>query len=156
MDPKEEEALLLRRRGGWFQWPMVVVWIVRGLIYTRSASLLSLDTSPSGILADIGFAIALYCMLRIYRFNKSKKLITSDLFALTRHPMYHGMFIMDMGRFFAADLTNPLFWLSWILFVILMGAAGWMQEKETLARWGDEAKAYYARTPRFVFEWLWR
>lgn len=97
-------------------------------------------------------------MLRIYApFEKDKprRLITSDVFAITRHPMYHGMFFADAALFFTKDISSVYFWMSWVLFMALLFAAGWHQEKETLARWEKEAEVYYKRTPRFFFEWIW-
>lgn len=139
-------------RGKWFQFPMILVWVLRGSYYMSFGSWMSLGE----IVAVAGFVLMVVSMARIYALNREKRLITSDIFALTRHPMYHGMFLADVATFFVVDLNDPGFWASWIIFVGLLFAAGWYQEKETLARWGEEAERYYARTPRFIFGWLWR
>ncbi|MEX0917571.1 MAG: hypothetical protein WDZ93_00255 [Candidatus Paceibacterota bacterium] len=136
----------------WFQFPMIFLWFLRGSYYSP----LEFRMSISGVVAFVGFTLMLVSMVRIYKLGTKKQLITSDIFALTRHPMYHGMFIADAATFLVADLSDPLFWISWLIFVGLLLTAGWYQERETLARWGEEAGRYYARTPRFIFGWLWR
>lgn len=142
------------RRGAWFQFPLILLWMARFVFFNATSS--SEDFVGASI-STAGLLIMIICLFRIYPLNRKRSvLITSDIFRLTRHPMYHGMFLADAGSFFATDVTNPLFWFSWIVFVFLLFTAGWFQEKETLARWGVEAELYYAKTPRFIFEWLWR
>lgn len=133
---------------------MMILWGLRGYHYTSVAEL---RFTLGNILAIIGCTLMVVSMLRIYTFNRSKRLVTSDIFALTRHPMYHGMFIADAATFFyITEFADPLFWASWLAFVALLVAAGWHQEKETLTRWGIEAESYYAKTPRFIFGWLFK
>jgi protein-S-isoprenylcysteine O-methyltransferase Ste14 len=152
--------------GAFFQLPMILLWGVRMSIpYMERGieweTLMQFSAhelmSPGFIVQMAGLGLMSVSMMRIYRHasRDGKALITSDVFAITRHPMYHGMFLADASVFFLADLANPWFWVSWALFAFLMLMAGWYQEKETLVRWGSEAEAYYRRTPRFVFEWLW-
>ncbi len=85
--------------------------------------------------------------------DTARELITSNVFLLTCHPMYHGMVIAAANSFFVSDLHQPIFWLNWAIFFSLLLTAGWFQEKETLARWGNEAEVYYFKTPRYIFEW---
>ena len=138
---------------------MILLWGFRGL-YTNNQPLdfsfagMTKDLGETNFVALVGFVIMAVCMTRIY-FNKTGALITKDMFALTRHPMYHGMYLVDLALFFEADLKSIWFWVSWVIFTLLILTAGWYQEKETLARWGEEAQQYYRRTPRFIFEWLW-
>ena len=147
-------------RGVWFQLPMVLVWGFRPAYvidfdFTKFVSY-GFGVDTASFMHLLGLTIMTYSMIRIYRRLEMEKLITTDLFAVTRHPMYHGMVIADTSLFFQADLRDPIFWATWVLFIALILAAGWFQEKETLARWRGEAEIYYERTPRFVFEWLWR
>lgn len=142
--------------GGFFQFPMLVLWGLRGVLF--SSWMVGSESSIGETLQVAGLLLMGICMIRIYLLKQKKgarKLVTSDVFTVTRHPMYHGMFVADLAHFFRADLTDPLFWVTWVAFVFLILGAGWFQEKETLARWGEQAVAYYRRTPRFVFEWLW-
>ncbi len=147
--------------GGWFQLPMILTWGARGMYYLASAGLDSMTLSTSHLtgiqstLTFVGFSIMLICMARIYWPRSKRKLITSDIFALTRHPMYHGMFIADTALFFLPSAHGLLFWASWIVFSALLMTAAWYQEQETLARWPKETAEYYSHTPRFIFEWLW-
>jgi len=153
-------------RGAWFQAPMIFLWGYRGLfIFPEGWSFdwhfsLSLFTPTfGGVLASTGMLVTTICLVRIYSSllnREDRTLITTDLFALTRHPMYHGMFLADLALFFQGpDFHSVMWWLSSVVFWVLLCTAGWFQEKETLARWGAEAEQYYARTPRFIFEWLW-
>jgi protein-S-isoprenylcysteine O-methyltransferase Ste14 len=154
------EAALWNLRGAVFQFPMILIWAcmpayVHGIHWdSLLGSTIRFDFS--GLMQAIGLSITAFCMFRIYRGQRTPELITVDVFALTRHPMYHGMFIANASLFFEADLRDPLFWIMWALYTGCTLTAGWSQEKETLARWPDEAAAYYQRTPRFIFEWLWR
>jgi len=132
---------------------MIVLWGSRGSYYNLS---FDVRTMFGGIVLTVGFTLMVVSMVRIYTLNRARRLVTSDIFAITRHPMYHGMFIADAANFFIAELTDPFFWISWFVFVLLLFIAGWCQEKETLARWGEEAERYYDKTPRFIFGWLWR
>lgn len=143
-----------------FQCVMLMLLFSRAMMVFDFADPFRLEVSISSFVALGGALFVGITMIRIYRQAnnfKSGKLIVTDVFSLTRHPMYHGLFVFDFGHFFnqAANLASPMFWLTWVGFVSLLCIAGWCQEKETLARFGDEAKEYYARTPRFIFEWLW-
>jgi protein-S-isoprenylcysteine O-methyltransferase Ste14 len=154
------EAKKFIRHGAWFQGTMAGLWFLRVYLYKSEAQegLVWRFTTFDGILDNFGLAVMVVAMLRIYwnHSRGSKSLITTDMFALTRHPMYHGMFICDLARFFSGHLDEPFFWISWVAFTVLLLIAGWFQEKETLAIWGEDARRYYAKTPRFILEWLWR
>lgn len=143
-----------------FQVALLVLLLVRVIMTLGFANILSFEVSLSSCVALGGALFTGVTMFRIYRQAKNFKsgqLITTDVFFLTRHPMYHGLFVTDFAHFFnqSTNLASPVFWLTWVGFVASLCIAGWCQEKETIARWGDEAKRYYARTPRFVFEWIW-
>lgn len=163
-----KEAMQWRLRGRIFQFPMIIIWGARGVFLSLLTGEFSWNTLTdfgntegywvADVLHLIGFGLMITSMMRIYHppaEGQKRTLITSDVFAVTRHPMYHGMFIADLALFFTADLSQFFLWVSWVIFVILILMAGWFQEKETLANWGEEAKEYYRRTPRFVFEWIW-
>ncbi len=103
----------------------------------------------------IGIAIFTYCLFRVY-YRKTKTLITNDLYRFTRHPMYTGALLMGMDIWWPTkmvhDFQYPLYtigyWLSLTLFLVGILRAGYLQEQETLARFGEEAERYYKRTPR--------
>lgn len=143
-----------------FQVALLALFLARVIMVSDFTNIFSFEVSIASCVALSGALFTGATMIRIYRQAnnfKSGQLITADVFSLTRHPMYHGLFVLDSGHFFnqAANLASPVFWLTWVGFVSSLCIAGWCQEKETLARFGDEAKEYYARTPRFIFEWLW-
>ncbi len=157
---EREQIRLAVLNGFWFQLIMISVLVFRaayGLEFDlRRMVMYGFEWKWSSLVLNAGFFIMLVAMLRIYRWPPRTTLITTDIFALTRHPMYHGMVIADAAIFFEANLRDPIIWITWPLFIVLICTAGWFQEKETLARWRGEALIYYETTPRFVFEWLWR
>lgn len=152
------------RQGAFFQINMLLFWFLHGTdpeILNSSFHDLVFTVPPLSlpfVVRMSGFVLMVYCMVRIYLFHQrptKRHLITTDVFALTRHPMYHGIFLADIASFWQTDVDTVGFWAIWAVFVGCLLAAGWFQEKETLARWGDEARQYYARTPRFIWQWLW-
>ncbi len=147
------------RVGAFFQMPMVLVW---GFIPAYALDFdiqrmlkFGFTLTWDSALQNVGLTIMIVSMLQIYLRKEKDRLLTTGLFSLTRHPMYHGMFVASLASFFHANLSDAIFWLLWIVYVILTLIAGWFQEQETLARWGAEARIYYDRTPRFIFEWPW-
>jgi len=151
------DHMTFRYRGAFFQIPMIFLWGIRGFWFTDQAASATLPFLIKGI----GFVLMGVALMRLYPLKRksegSAALITTDMFAVTRHPMYHAMYLIDMILFFSpANWANPWFWVTWLVFTFLIFTAGWFQEKETLARWGSEAEAYYSKTPRFVFGWFFR
>jgi protein-S-isoprenylcysteine O-methyltransferase Ste14 len=97
-----------------------------------------------------------YCLYVLYVGRKAgKRLITHGAFKYTRHPMYTALILLDSSAFFGE--YSLLLLLSTILFYTTLIVAAYYQEKETLARFGQEAQAYYQRTPRlfFMYPFLW-
>ncbi len=109
-----------------------------------------------------GAFLFLYCLFKLYPVWKVSApgqatrprpaLLTTGPFKYTRHPMYTGLFLMALDLWVPgpASLDWPFFMLSG-LFLVCMVIAGYYQEQETLARFGEEAAEYYKRTPRFFF-----
>lgn len=109
------------------------------------------------IISNIGAALFLWNLIILYIIGYSRtKLITSGLFKYTRHPMYLGLFLMNV-IFWQNDFNSMswhrliIFCLLQVMFLINMVVAGYCQEQETLARFGKSAEDYYARTPRIPF-----
>jgi protein-S-isoprenylcysteine O-methyltransferase Ste14 len=147
-----------RYHGAFFQIPFIFLWGMRGM-YWRFYPPYSTNAWGFGdSLNATGVAIMVISMFRIYTFNRTKQqLLTTDIFAVTRHPMYHGMFLADLGNFFSiSNPWTPFFMVTWVATTACMCAAAWCQEQETLARWGTQATEYYARTPQFAISWIWR
>ena len=154
------EVLRYIKRGTLFQLPMIILWAllpayVLGFEWYRMIRF-GFTLTWDSVFEVVGLGMMLGSMLQIYTGSRDNRhLVKTNLFRLTRHPMYHGMFIAACGSFFHADLRDPIFWSIFISFTVLILIAGRYQEKETLARWGDEARIYYDNTPRFIFEWPW-
>lgn len=94
-----------------------------------------------------------YCLLVLYvRRARLTTLLTGGLYRYTRHPMYLGLLLMNLFHWAQADVwTSPLFLGLEAVFLVGLVVAGYRQEQETLARFGQEAVDYYARTPRIPF-----
>lgn len=136
-------------RGSWFQLPMMGTYIYLLYVYDAQVPWVSFWALPS----HIGSALFFYCLVRLYFFNARKKgLITNGPFRYTRHPMYTGLMLMDLIFWLPSPVSlDPSFFLLQAMFVSLLVCAAYFQEKETLARFGEAAERYYAKTPRLFF-----
>lgn len=101
---------------------------------------------------------AILIQLRIYipmfraRSRKgSDRLIKSGVFKWTRHPMYTLLFIYDFLARVLYQKITPHLVLTTIGFYFLAITACYFHEQEILARFGQEASVYYAKTPRLFF-----
>lgn len=96
------------------------------------------------------FGVVLATLYPIGR-ERPNRLITNGVFRYTRHPMYTGLLLMSGAFWFSEAANDALFYALQAVCIISLLIAAWCQEKETLARYGDEAVRYYARTPRLFF-----
>ena len=144
----ERAAVRLMRQGAVFQLSMMAMFIWRVTLA---------GPWPESVVAQvifhaadaIGSVLFFWCLYNLYiRRRLRTGLITTGPFRWTRHPMYCGMLLMDLPQWCAMPLEH-----AWTgpAFVFLLAVAGWFQERETLARFGAAATAYYARTPRLPF-----
>ena len=100
------------------------------------------------LIGELGAFLFLFCLISIYlKISRTNKLLTGGVFKYTRHPMYTGVFLMDLKKWFALPLSFETV-IAGIMLYIGLFVAGYFQEKETLARFGEEAESYYAKTPR--------
>ena len=140
------EADKYQLRGAPFQALLISAWMWRMVYYAPE--------NRGVILTIIGLVGALLfaeCLWTLYmKRARVNGLITSGVFRFTRHPMYTGIVLMDLECWFGKDLDLG-FWISLVVLYSSIVIAGVIQEKETLARFGDKAKAYYSRTPRLFF-----
>lgn len=102
-----------------------------------------------------GLVLFLYCVILVYFINRGKRLITNGPYKYTRHPMYTGLLLMDL-RYWYPLPDGKLFYLIQAVFIVCLMMAAYLQEKETIARFGTKAKEYYQRTPRLFFCYLFR
>ena len=103
-------------------------------------------------LSQVGVLTFFYCLHLLYASKrKDRKLIENGLFRYTRHPMYTAMAAMDSMNWY---MNQPWYVTigSGLLFYLCLITAGYCQELETIGRYGDRAREYYARTPR-LFIW---
>ncbi len=99
------------------------------------------------------FGAALFCYhgyVLMYRKMSERQLMTGGLFKYTRHPQYTGLMFLDITNWFVWERTMQ-FRIATMLIYLTICIACYFQEKETLARFGKAAEAYYAETPRIFF-----
>ena len=53
--------------------------------------------SITNFIGGCGLILFVYCVFLIYFFNRGKRLITDGPYKYTRHPMYTGLFLMDLS-----------------------------------------------------------
>lgn len=105
----------------------------------------------------LGMIIFSYCLYTLYIQNKhTKELITTGVFKFTRHPMYTGLLIGDCIYWNSVNVNKEYFWHSMIGFVVSMAITAYLQERETLDRFGQKAKQYYSKTPRLFILYPFR
>jgi protein-S-isoprenylcysteine O-methyltransferase Ste14 len=141
-----------RLLGTCFELAMFVAYFLIGRNYTWSVAWWSPWMLPS----HAGFILALYAAFLIFEpergFRTTEKLITDGPFRYTRHPLYTGLVFMDLAYFIPLPASKEIeFFFLQGTFFATMFAAAWFNEKETLMKFGKEAEAYYARTPRLFF-----
>ena len=134
---------------------MLAIFGTRFLVYQQTLT----DNSPAFLIAYVWLMfwglLLLYSQNLIMGPGKKDTLSTTGPSRIVRHPIYHAFFFIDATHFFYTNLANIMFWLSWVLFVALMVVLCITEERFVLAKFGGSARSYYARTPRFLFEWLW-
>lgn len=85
----------------------------------------------------------------LYKATKEKRLVTDGLYGLVRHPQYAGLFI---GLFGEGVVHWPTIF-SVALFptiVVAYTLLAYREEKRMLKEFGEEYRAYKARTPMFL------
>lgn len=145
------QATVFAHAGRPFQLALIATFIYRTLfdLFQQDVPIL---ISIAGLSGAILFAWCLYVLY--YRRDGQKKLLTHGVFRYTRHPMYTGVILMDLRNWFVPSY-NAMFWISTAVLYVSLAVAGYLQERETLARFGAEAENYYKRTPRFFFLYPW-
>jgi len=134
------------RRGVAFQFVAILTFILRRMTLQPTQGYLIF-----GPLVIVGLGLFAYCLYALYiRKRAVDTLITTGVFRYTRHPMYVAVALMDVACWFAPITTFSI--VTAVVFYASLSMAGYWQEKETLARFGAEAEAYYQRTPH-LFIW---
>ncbi len=134
---------------------MLAMFGIRFIAYQQTLA----GSSPTFVIAYVWLmfwgVLLFYSQHLIMGPGKKDTLSTTGPCRVVRHPIYHAFFFIDATHFFYINPANILFWVSWVLFAALVVALCIAEERFVLAKFGDSARSYYARTPRFLFEWLW-
>lgn len=134
--------------------------ILPALVYIRIKTGITEVYSITWYMMVAGITLFLYCRFLIYlkplketgEKRPSQKLITYGPYKYTRHPMYTAMVLFIFPIFFSKPIPESL--IFYFLIVMLLGGfiiLSYLQEKETLDRFGEECIEYYKRTPRLFF-----
>jgi protein-S-isoprenylcysteine O-methyltransferase Ste14 len=143
-------------RARWFGAIFEIAMILVYFLITNNFTWSVMPWSPWMLPSHFGFFLFTYATLLIFApqrgFRPPDELITDGPFRYTRHPMYTGLALMDLSYFIPLPASSePEFFILQGTFFACMCTAAWFNEKETLLRFGKQAEAYYARTPRFFF-----
>lgn len=143
---KSEEEKQSIKTGAMFQFPMIGLYILTLVLYGHLVQWESWWVYVS----HAGGLLFTYCLVQLYVFKgKDTGLIVTGPFRYTRHPMYTGLFLMNLMFWLPYPVSlQPLFLLLQATFILCLIVAAYFQEKETLARFGKVAEEYYERTPR--------
>lgn len=138
------------------QMTMLACFAATSILYGRSTE----GWVPVRVIDAIGAAVFLYCLFVLYlkpQEEDDRHLITTGPFKYTRHPMYTGIFLMSLEYWLPRPASSDTtFYLLQAMFMVTLVVAGWFQEQETLARYGEDAEIYYRRTPRIFFMYPFR
>lgn len=97
----------------------------------------------------VGIGLFIQGWRELYRARQQNRLVTTGLYSLVRHPQYTGLFI---GLFGEGVVHWPTLF-SVALFPVIVLAYGLLarrEEKQVLAQFGEEYRAYQRRVPMFV------
>ena len=121
-------------------------WVPLGAVGTQLANLAS-DFDPR----TYGFR-KLSDLVRktgAFELERPESLVTTGPYALSRHPMYVGWWLIHLG----AGLLRGSGWVAVTLPVAVAAehfGAGLVEERALRAAFGDEYERYAARVPRYV------
>jgi len=79
----------------------------------------------------------------------TNKLVTDDIYACMRHPMHLGLLFFPLA--IALIIGSPIFifFIAPIEMLIIIALIKLVEEREALAKFGDEYRAYMRTTPMF-------
>jgi protein-S-isoprenylcysteine O-methyltransferase Ste14 len=137
------EGLLLL---GLFQWP---AWFKDPLAIKQILSWLFLLTSIYYVIASV----ILYHKHTRHgaNFENSTKLVTSGLYKYIRHPMYASLLFLGWGMFLKDINTITIIIIALVTIAVLLTCK--VEEKEMIARFGEEYRDYMKRT-RMWIPWM--
>jgi len=86
---------------------------------------------------------------RIHKARREERLMTDGIYARVRHPQYTGLFIILFGE----GIVHWPTIVSVVAFPVIVLAYGLLarrEEREMLAKFGDEYRDYQERVPMFI------
>lgn len=97
----------------------------------------------------LGIGIFIQGWRELYQAHKEKRLATTGLYGLVRHPQYTGLFI---GLFGEGVVHWPTLFSVGLFPVIVLayGLLGRSEEKRMVRQFGEEYRDYQRRTPMFL------
>jgi protein-S-isoprenylcysteine O-methyltransferase Ste14 len=147
-----------------FPWPPVLfaATLLAAWLLGRAMPLSwpGLDDTPARVIGVgfgvVGLAFILWAAWTLYRarttimpHKRVDHLVTSGPFRLRRNPIYLGEVFLMLG---AAELTKNLWFV--LLVPLFMAAVTWLailpEERHLEARFGDDWRAYKAKTRRWI------
>ncbi len=102
----------------------------------------------SNILIVVGFVIIANAWKVLYHAQRSHRLAIAGPYARVRHPQYIGFVVIMFGFLlqWPTLLTVVMFPVLVVTYMVLARS----EERDALAEFGDEYRAYMERTPRFI------
>jgi len=124
-----------------FQFKQIVSWILLIIsVYVVIAGVLMLKKhgKPDKVKRD----------KELYQFESTSKLVTTGIYSYIRHPLYSSLLFLTWGIFFK-NITLSLLIVSCTSTFFLFITA-WYDEKECIAFFGEDYKAYMKKSKRFI------
>lgn len=98
-----------------------------------------------------GFGLISAGWTRLYRAQKRRVLATDGIYARVRHPQYAGFVLVMFG--FLLQWPTLLTLAMFPVLVAMYVRLAWKEEREALAEFGDQYRAYMERVPAFIPRW---
>jgi len=95
-----------------------------------------------------GFSLLAKAWPILYRAQRQGVLATTGVYARIRHPQYVGFVLIMFG--FLLQWPTVLTLLMFPVLVVVYAALARREERDCLARFGDDYANYLERTPRFI------
>jgi len=83
-----------------------------------------------------------------FQWENTASLVTTGIYRYIRHPMYSSLLFLTWGTLLKSVSTTTL--ALAVIATIAVAATAKVEEKEDVARFGDEYREYRKRTRRFV------
>lgn len=102
----------------------------------------------SFVLIGAGFWLISSGWTKLYRAQRSRMLATDGIYARIRHPQYDGFILVMLGFLFQWPTILTLAMFPVLVFMYVRLARS--EEREALATFGEDYRAYMERVPGFI------